>query len=251
MNKGFGAEIGRLTGSWQLYVSVLGVAAAFFFSLEWGGLKPGILDSFIAALIGSGIHLAAIFCAFAFAPVFCEDFEHGYCYYTMIRESPKRYVITKALLIYLSSVLVMVAGTAVFLGVCAGRLPWTVREDSAYRLALRSNYGILVANKRYVGYCLLYALQIGMYFGSLALAAAFLSLFSVNRMLVLIFPLFLDQLLTELPTRNAMSYTCFTPFLKHFRADWQMLLYAALWSLLPALLLTVGIYAKVKRKIMR
>lgn len=249
MKKSVCAELRRLLESWRFYAAILGVAGAFFFSLERGGLKQSVMESFIAAMLGSGIHTAAIFCAFAFAGVFCEDFEHQYCYYALIRGNVKRYVFTKTLLIYLSSVFVMVAGTAVFLGICAGRIPWTVTDDPGYGLAVRSHYGILAEKGNYVGYCILYAVQVGMYFGTLSLAAAFLSLFSVNRMLVLIFPAFLDQLLTELPTRELVSFLCVTPFSKHFDYNWQMFLNAAAASILPAMLLTAGIYVKAAAKV--
>ena len=59
--------------------------------------------------------VAYIFCAFPFATVFCEDLENKYIRYSIIRGNLKKYVFSQISIIYLTSIAVMVLGTAIFL----------------------------------------------------------------------------------------------------------------------------------------
>lgn len=218
-----------------------------FFSLEHG-MRNSVLDSYIAAVIASGVHIALVFCVFAFGTVFCEDLERRYVYYEVIRGNAWKYVISKVIVIYLSSIAVILLGTLVFTGVCRVFTPWTDME-SAYRLTSAGSFGALVSEGHYLLYCLLYSLHLGMFMGTLAVAAAFFSLYISNTVLVLTVPLLLDQLLMELPTNGLFSYLCFQPTSQLYGTEAWNLLSAAVLSIIPVLLLTAGIYQKMRRRL--
>lgn len=240
-------DFGRLIKSRRFYVSVLGVTAALFFSLERKGLRNSVLESYIASVMGSGVHVTGIFCAYAFATVYCEDFESHYVRYEIIRGNIKNYVLSKTILIYLSAVAVMLLGTFVFCSVCSVVLPWARELDSVYKLTSSGHYGRFVLEGKYFTYCLLFSLQLGMFMGILAVAAAWLSLFTSNIALVLSFPVLLDQFLLEIPSNDILNYLKFWPVSRVGVKDWQVILYLFFLSFIPVILLTLSIYKRVKK----
>lgn len=241
------SDLKRLVKGYRIYLAVFGVAAAMFFSLEQG-IRNSVLESYIVAVIGSGVHIALVFCVFAFGTVFCEDLERKYIYYEVVRGNVWKYVFSKVIVIYLSSIAVILLGTLVFTGICRIFTPWTDKE-SAYRLTSAGSFGALVLEGHYLLYCLLYSLHLGMFMGTLAVAAAFFSLYISNTVLVLTVPLLLDQLFMELPTNGVFSYLCFEPTSQSYGMEAWNLLSAAILSIIPALLLTAGIYQKMRRRL--
>lgn len=141
------ADIKRLMRSWNFYASIAGVTVLFFYSLEQKGMRNDVLETYIASVTGSGIHIAAVFCAFAFSTVFCEELEHLYSRYALIRGDIKKYVISKALMIYVSSILVMLLSTFCFCMICSLKVPWAEVNDSAWSMSVQGNYSSLLYEK--------------------------------------------------------------------------------------------------------
>lgn len=247
MKKYLITDIRRLIKNRRFYVSVLGAAAALFFSLERKGLRNSVLESYIASVTGSGVHITGVFCAYAFATVYCEDFESYYVRYEIIRGNIKKYILSKTVMIYLSAVVVMFMGTLIFCSICSVFLPWAKESDSVYKMTASGNYGQFVLAGRYLTYCLLFSLQLGMFMGILAVAASYLSLFTSNIALVLSFPVLLDQFLLEIPSNNILNFLEFWPVPKGSSEDWQALLYSLFLSIISVILLTLGIYKRVKK----
>lgn len=244
----FLTDIRRMLKSWNFYGAVVGIVFVFFYSLERKGLRNSVLESYIASVTGSGIHIAAVFCSGAFAISLCEDFEHRYVYYEVIRGDSKKYLISRVVAVYLSAVLVMLAGTMIFCGICSLRVPWVRVSDSVYNLTLNGSYKNCILSGHYLVYCLLFSLQLGMYMGILAVASSFLSLFTANMGLILSFPILLDQFFIELPSNDILSFTSFSPISARFETDWKSFMYLFFLSAGSVCLLLLGMQIQVKRK---
>lgn len=238
----------RIWKSPRIYGAIAGIVLVFFYSLEKKGLRNSVLESYIASVTGSGIHIAAVFCAGAFATSLCEDFEHRYAYYEVIRGDSKKYLRARVIVIYLSAVLAMVAGTMIFCCVSSLFVPWVRVADSVYNLTQNGCYKSLILSGHYLVYCLLFSLQLGMYLAILAVAASFLSLFTANMGLILSFPLLLDQFLVELPSNNILSFAAFFPIPARYETDWQSFLYLLFLSAASVCLLYLGMRMQMKRK---
>ena len=146
----------RIFKSYEIYLSVIGVAIALVFSIEQINLINGnVLDTYITSTELSGIMVAYIFCAFPFATVFCEDLENKYIRYSIIRGNLKKYVFSQISIIYVTSIAVMVLGTAIFLMGCRTTGPWTNESTGTLNMLLHGNYGSLLKTEHYFMYTVL------------------------------------------------------------------------------------------------
>lgn len=115
---------------YSLYLAIAGVAVSFIFSLENYAFEKGmvnfnVMDTYIYAVEMSGKMIAYAFCASAFAAVFCEDLENKYLRYSIGRGNLKKYVLSKVIVIYVSSIITMILGTLLFIIYLRLQLPWT------------------------------------------------------------------------------------------------------------------------------
>ncbi len=241
-------DVKRLVRSWNFYASIAGVTILFFYSLEQKGMRNDVLETYIASVTGSGIHIAAVFCAFAFSTAICEDLEHLYLRYVLIRGNLGRYVISKAVVTYGSSIAVMLLGTFFFCLLCSLKVPWAEVNDSAWNMVMQGNYSWLLERGMYFGYCMIYSFQLGLYMGLLSITAVFLSTYTSNMALVLACPIALDQFLMELPA-SPIDFVEYEPFLGLYDRDWLGLLRLLLLSVVPSICLAYGILRRIKKRI--
>lgn len=115
---------------YPLYLAIAGVAVSFIFSLENYAFEKGmvnfnVMDTYIYAVEMSGKMIAYAFCASAFAAVFCEDLENKYLRYSIGRGNLKKYVLSKVIVIYVSSIITMILGTLLFIMYLRLQLPLT------------------------------------------------------------------------------------------------------------------------------
>ena len=108
----FRSDLHRLLKNYPLYLAVLGVAAALWFSLENYAFQEemvngNVLDTYIMSTNMSGIMIAYAFCAFPYAAAFCEDLENKYARYSINRGNARRYAVSKSVVIYGSSAVTM------------------------------------------------------------------------------------------------------------------------------------------------
>ncbi len=247
------SDIRRLIKSYPIYLAILGVAAAIWFSLENFAFEEGlvngnVLDTYSLAVDMSGIMIAYAFCAFSYATVFCEDLENKYARYGIIRGNTWRYVAAKSIAVYGSSVVTMVVGSLLFVVLVRFKLPWT-SDYADHGLYLGGMYSSLIAGGHYWIYVFLCALQMGMLAGVLSLAASFLSMFISNKMLILITPILLQQILLEFRGNSWFSVMLISPKINQFPTDIQYFLTVLGCSLCLSTLLTWGIYKKIKSRL--
>lgn len=173
-------DIRRLIKNYPIYLGIVGVAVSMWFSLEDYAFNEGMvngnaLDTYHVAVGMSGIMIAYAFCAFSYATVFCEDLEYKYARYSINRGNTWKYVVSKAVVVYGSSVITMVWGSLLFVASIRLKIPWT--SEGLQNIFKEGMYGSLIAGEHYWSYVFLYALQMGMLAGVLSLAASFLSMF--------------------------------------------------------------------------
>ncbi len=247
----FKTDIRRLVKNYPMYLAILGVAGSLLFSLENSAFEPGMvnenaMDTCIMAMESSGVMITYAFCAFAFAPVFCEDLEQKYLRYSIGRGNRGKYVVSKAAVIYLASAAAMILGMGIFCLYVRTRLPWT--RDGVCSLA-GGLYGSLIEKGQYASYLFLCALQMGMLAGTLSLFAAFVSLFVTNKMIILITPVLAHQVLLEFRGSGWANVMIFNPRAQPFSGDAAYFLTVCGFSLLPGAVFTWGIYRQIKHRL--
>lgn len=245
----FKADIRRLCGNYAWYVGVIGVAFFLFFSLEGRGyVNENVLFTYLFATNMSGALITYVFCAFPYAFVFGQDMEHKYIRYQLIRGDLKSYVLSKSVVIYLSSVITMICGTLLFLLLCRTQLQWVSLETVAQDISKVGCYESVLKGGHYLIYCLLYALHMGILSGFLSLFAAFCSIYITNRVMVLVLPVLLFQVLTSINI-NGYNIFVFYAYVKVFANDWHNLLFIFGLSAVPSVALTMGIYQSLKKRL--
>ena len=246
----FRSDSRRLLTDRRAYLAVIGVTVALFFALENGGIQDSVFQSFAITRARSGELLCYVFCAVPFAAVFCEDLENRYFYYAIGRGNITRYILSKAVHIYLSSVVVMVVGAMFFCLILRCIVPWSAPSDISWFEGLQSGcYGFLLTGSHYLLYCMAYAFHLGMMAGMLSLAAACLSLFVPSRIITLTAPVLFLQILRQIAGMSMFTVYSFELYNKYFKSDLLCLLFAAALSLVPSALITVAMRWQLSRRL--
>lgn len=237
--------------SFRWAAAIIGVTLALFFSLEGElfqkGLENGnVVSTFYGSTLMTGSLIAYSFCAFPFAGVYPEDREHKYIRYSVIRGNLKAYVLSKTVLIYISSVAVMLLGTFFFLCLCRTQAPWTDWGRDNYGAILAGCYGMVLEQGHAVLYCELYALNMGLIAGALSNMAALCSVFLSNTALVLIFPVLAFRVLASVVIGGINIYSFYA--YKLFPQDWESLLFRISLSVTVTALSGLGSYIGLKRR---
>lgn len=142
-------DIRRLIKNYPIYLAIVGVAVSMWFSLEDYAfteemVNGNALDTYHFAVSMSGIMIAYAFCAFSYATVLCEDLEHKYARYSINRGNTWKYVVSKAVVVYGSSVITMVLGSLLFVASIRLKIPWT-SEGLQDAFFMEGMYGSLIA----------------------------------------------------------------------------------------------------------
>lgn len=251
MKKGhyFKADCIRMLTGHKLYLAILGIVCSLFIALENRGIQDSVFQTFAETRMLSGHILTYIFCAFPYASVFCEDLEHKYIYYEINRGDLRTYTVSKATHIYISSVVVMVAGVFLFCMLLKIGLPWSSTNDYFKDVALAGSYGFLIAQSQYFIYCLVYAFQLGLLAGTLSTATAFVSLFIRSRIVIFSTPVLILQILYEIANTSKYTVFSFEAYNKFFPTDIQNILFVITFSIVPVIVLILCIYYRLKSKL--
>lgn len=248
----FRADGSRLVKNYPMYLAFVGVALSLLFSLENYAFEEVLvngsaLDTYQFAANLSGVMIAYAFCAFPYAGAFCEDLERKYLRCSISRGNVRSYVLSKAAVVYLSSVVTMVAGTALFAFYIRFRVEWVSEQSLSVGFGM---YASLQQEGHYMAYVLLCALQYGMLAGTLSLLAALVSVFISNRMLVLVVPILAYQIVLQYSGLGWLGNgMIFRPELWTFDSDVLYFLIVCGHSLVPSALFTWGIYRRIKSRL--
>lgn len=236
------------SGAWL--IGMAGVAASLLFSLKTNEYFAGhsMVNDYVFATDMAGFLIAYVFCAFPYAAAFSEDWEHKYIRYEIIRGNRKGYVLSKSAVIYVSSIAVMLGGTLLFLLLYRILFPWTEGNWDSYETFFAGSYGSVLKAGKQAGYCMLYALNLGLLSGMLSLFAAFCSIYISNRVLVLTTPVLLLDVLENINIHGNSAYIFHLP-VSISGSDWADQMLRLSLSLFPAMLLTTGIYQGIKHKL--
>lgn len=249
------ADIRRLLKNVAWCAGILGVSVSLLFSLEAKGiLNENVVNTYGFSINMSGSLIAYVFCALPFASSYTEDLEHRYIRYSVIRGNLKAYVLSKSLVIYVSSVLTMLGGTFLFLFLCRLRAPWVAGEMffEMHGAEIAGCYGAVLEKGHPVLYCMLSALNLGFIAGALSNFAALCSVYISNKALVLVSPVVLFRILASVGVGPEGFYNIYSLYATNavfFQKDWMNFLTVFLVTAVPALIFTVLCGGGLKRRL--
>ena len=195
-----------------------------------------------------------------YAYVFAEDSERKTVYQVLIRAELKKYVFSKILFICISTISVIFISFVLFV---AG-LKSFGEEWISYDLVIKPYelngigfcnlelWPLLERHHDMMFYCIA-GLQMGLLSGVVALAAALLSLFIKNRMMVMILPVIcLYTLYKYLNGIVGYEYGIYALFNCFYNYNWlgnHIFLWALITAVLMYLILSILIYFRIKRMV--
>lgn len=242
-------DMKRLFQNPWFYIGILGVTAGLFYGQEGRALRDSVIASYWMSVSLSGLMILYLFCILPFGMVFCEDLEHQFLRYQIVRGNVVRYVVSKTVLIYLSSVLTMVMGTGIFALLARTKRPWFDETIPTGESLQSGAFGWLIGDGHAFLYILIYASVLGLLAGMLSVLAAFLSLFLSNKVMVVALPVCMLQCWMQFVRHKYLSFYSFHLYTKIFPKDWQCVLLAFALSIVPVCLLTAGIIFKIKKRL--
>ena len=253
----FAMDLCRAFKSKNLYIAIIGVIAVLFFSIEdITNITDSVLYVFVMAVHRAGSVILFIFCAYPYASCFSEDLEENYIRYALIRGNLKRYVTSKVSVIMITSISVLIVGCVIFALICGWWLPWSdnniigfIMSSGSFRYFWEQEWGLV--------WFALYGLQKGILAGILALIAAYSSLYITNKMLVIVAPALIYQIIWELwgwggPLESLEKFNLAVVFSAEtniFRSDSLSFLWAVAIGIILSVILGLLIYRKVERRI--
>lgn len=241
----------------EFLISILGVLII----LLWGCCGDEIRDSSVIRLIwystfGIQFLFVMIFGAIPYAGSICEDLEYGYIRQILIRGNLKRYCVSKATIVLMSSICSFVTGMLLFVSILRLRLRWVDISDSVYQSAIRSgSFRELIKNNHFYVYVFLFSIQLGMLIGILALVSVYISLFISNKLLVFSIPVmayyFIVQYTAEIfPNNKLLNINLvYGGTFNLFDNDILSFMYAIFLTIITGVILTWLIYSKLKGRL--
>lgn len=165
--------------------SVACVTATLFFSLYRMADIVSVYRAYMDAVYFIPFVLTLTFCTIPYAESFSEDVRHKYIQPMLLRGGIKKYVISKILTVYISSVLTMILGVAVFILLVKTRVPWSLAEDYLYPDILTET---LFKQGYHVLFFLIHSFFLGLLAGNLSVLAAYLALYWNEKLFVMSVP---------------------------------------------------------------
>ena len=128
VRKYFQTEISRLFRKKELYFSVMGIVLILFLSANdgMGNIGGSVLSSVLLSSYDAGFLVAFSLASIPYAAAFTDDLEYNYAKYLVVRGSLGKYVFSKMLVIFISSMLTMGIGITCFSMLCSLGLPWEI-----------------------------------------------------------------------------------------------------------------------------
>ena len=249
-------DMKRAFCSWKIIVSILGICLVMgIASLETRIWQLSVLNSYYYVIYSMPFLLTLIFTTFAFGNCFCEDIEHSYIRFQVIRGNLQLYVISKVIVISLSAVFTMMMGMLLFVLVLRMNFPWIdLAEGTFETLAEYGSFRLFLENGNYIVYFIFCGIQYGLLAAVLAVAAALFSLLYHDALFVLSVPLIVRYLIQYysdlLPGYDQLNPNAIYDISYNvWDHDWLSFTYAGGVSVLAIVLLGMAIYQMIKRQV--
>lgn len=179
----------RVITSWQFYVGILLAAFASLIS-GWGYFGGSVVNGFHYMSWRSTYIMVYAFAAIPFAGAFIEDEEHKFGSLSVLRGSLKKYVWSKVLVCFLSSLLVVSLGALLCCYVVHVRLPWNdLTAENIHEYGMYTCFGFLMEWNLMPLYFFCYAALRGFLAGILSVLSQWLSLYAQNKLFSVALPM--------------------------------------------------------------
>lgn len=195
MKKYLKADFARVFTNCKAYISIVAIAILMIVGAEGvdsdsqsvlGALQTFSTSKFIMAIF--------VVCAVIYAECLVDDLETKYIRYQVMRGNLEEYAISKVVTVLATVVIVMVAGSLLFVGTYSLFKPMMLSQDFEQAYVQLSE----LYNEKYIFlWVAIWGLRFGILAGILALFAMLTSLFITNKMLVLAMPALIYELLLE------------------------------------------------------
>jgi len=250
----FFVDLHRALVSKKFVAGILGICLILLYGCREENFESAsVLYLFWWSFYGIQYIFTMILCALPYSGSFCEDMEYGYIRQMLIRGKLSRYCISKTIVIGISSVLTMLSGGLLFVGILRIYMPWTDVEGSVYLSAVKNgSFHELLGNNHYFAYFSMFAIQSGLLMVILSLFSAWLSLYIKNRLLTLAVPIifyyFASQITNDMFKGAEYMNLNFIFGGTHriFDSDIKSFLYAVIYTCVVSVVITYGIYKKLK-----
>ena len=205
-------DFSRLFKKYPLYLAIVGVAVSLIFSLENYAFEKGMVNVNVMDTYMFAVEMSGKMIAYAFC---ASAFATAFC-----EDLENKYLRLQ--------------------------LPWTRDLEKP---DMSGMYEILWGNGHFMAYIFVVALQMGMLAGTLSLAASFVSIFITNKMLIMLTPILVYQILLEFRGSGWANIMIFDPALFQFKSDMEYFLIVCGFSLVPSILFVFGIYRAIKNRL--
>lgn len=256
----FSMDVWRCVSSGKIAVGAVGVCLVLLFA-SGNQVLSTVFGVYTGVLYGMPFLVTMAFCAFPYADSFCEDFEAKYMNMALVRGNLRRYVLSKAVVIFFSSVVTMILGSCLYVVLLHIRLPWGMDNFDEGVLSTLIEFGgfrYFLRNGNHMIYFILTGLQLGLLAGILSMFASYISLYISNKLLVMSVPLigyYLLYIYVPVIVGTEPMFDVKTIFDATYgkvcESDLLAFLYAVLVAVIASGVLTLGIYRKIRRKLER
>lgn len=194
-------DLYRCFFSVQMLLAILGVCAVHvLIPQQFVEPRVSVFRSFNVAWSSNAMVLVYIFTTLAYGQSFCEDMEHGYYKYAVIRGDASAYAISRCMVIVFSAILVMAGGRLLFVLGMRFFYPWEApfNLEDVEILMERGCFTSLLKEGHYLLYVLIHGIWQGIWAAVLALLSALVSFYTTNKLLVLAFPIMAHHLIRRI-----------------------------------------------------
>lgn len=256
----FPMDVWRCVSSGKIAVGAAGVCLSMLFA-SGNQVMSTVFDVYESVLYGMPFLMTMAFCAFPYADSFCDDFEAKYMNMALVRGNLRRYVWSKVVVIFCSSVITMILGICLYVTIMHMKLPWSSNDFTKGALSTLVEFGgfrYFLKKGCYMLYFIFTGMQMGLLSGMLSVFASYVSLYISNKLLVMSVPLigyyllncYVPAIMGDKPMFNVKIIFDAT-YGKVCESDLLAFLYAVLVTMIAGGVLTLGIYRKIRRRLER
>lgn len=255
MIKTIRTDLIRLFSSKRVCLAILGIVFCLYFSVyKLIGVNISIIYVFTQATLYIPFVMTYSLCAFVFAGTFCEDLENNFIMLCFFRDNFKYYILSKIIIIYLSSVIIMVLGSILFVNFLSCRLPWVASGDPVFeQLMHEGSLRYILMKKNYLLYTIMFSFKLGLLGGNLALLSSYISLEWNNKLFTYSIP-FMVYCFIIYYCRDLFFQFPFFDIIKIFNSSFNVLkndLLSFFWAILVSFFIAFILQIAIKIRLRR